>query len=248
MVAAKKSTVLVTCDNGAMLQIFDLSAIGMMEIESMEEMDLKQSVERVNVWCTGHDNITSVDYLEERDLILTAGHDGEIVLWTDNGVKIGMFGQVTYSKIGKDPVPRPWNLNDPKTFVDQESRSELDSVSDDPEIAKKDRRGTDRESRRAVHGVVGGDGMNGGDGQDKENEVLKISEDTLRLLQPNNTADLDGNEATDTLLSSPELHAILQKPAHSLGRSKKRSNLRKLVTRQLKTFELDDIPKESPFK
>lgn len=244
MVAAKKSTVLVTCDNGAMLQIFDLSAIGTMELDSMEQMDLKQGVERVNVWCTGHDNITSVDYLEERDLILTAGIDGEIVLWTDGGVKIGMFGQVTYFKnSGKDPVPKPWNLNDPKTFVDQESRSELDSITDDPEIAN-DQKGMNRkDSRRTVHAVGGGDGQN------KENETFKISEDTLRLLQLNNTADLDDDdEATNTLLQSPELHAILEKPAHSMGRSKKKSNLRKLVTRQLKTFELDDIPKESPFK
>jgi len=246
MVVAKKSTVLVTCDHGAMLQIFDLTAIGLLDLDSTQRVDLKETVRRRNIWCTGHDNITSVDYLEGRDLILTAGHDGEIVLWTHCGRKIGMFGQMTYFKnSAQDPVPKLWNLNDPKSFVDQQSRSELDSISDDPQIAKK--KGLSRkESRRALGAGTGDSGALGDGERNKENEV-KISEDTLRLLQLNNTADLDSNEATDTLLSSPELHAILQKPAHH-GRPRKRNQLRKLVTRQLKTFELDEIPKESPFK
>ncbi len=54
-------------------------------------------------------------------------------------------------------------------------------------------------------------------------------------------------DENDVLLSSPELHAILQKPAGYITQ-KKRNILQGMLMKQLKTFDLDEIPKESPFK
>lgn len=262
MVTANNSETLVTCDNAAMLQIFDLSAFKQKDIASLNQIEpenLHQYVKRLNVWCTGHQGgITSIDYLESRKLILTAGHDGEIILWTDDGRKIGMFGQMAYCHhgAGKDPVPKIWNLNDANTFVDKESRSDTELISDEPETAdhpKRKSKAISKEEKEAQH-LMAHDQKDDDDhdadvGAKENNEdfEVRISDDTWNLLHNNTAMDSNANE-NDVLLSSPELHAILQKPAGSYMRSRKRNQLKGIVTRQLKTFELDEIPKESPFK
>ncbi len=81
-----------TCDNAAMLQIFELNELENIDINDIHSIDLKQYMERLNIWWTEHNNITCIDYLDSKDLILTCAHDKEIILWTINGIKIGMFG------------------------------------------------------------------------------------------------------------------------------------------------------------
>eukprot|EP00484_Ammonia_sp_Unknown_P029258 CAMPEP_0197028102 /NCGR_PEP_ID=MMETSP1384-20130603/7880_1 /TAXON_ID=29189 /ORGANISM="Ammonia sp." /LENGTH=1184 /DNA_ID=CAMNT_0042457053 /DNA_START=22 /DNA_END=3576 /DNA_ORIENTATION=- len=269
MVAAKKSTVIVTCDNASMLQIFDLSALS--ELIDSSLMDLKHIVKRENIWCTQQNTITCVDYLDSKDLILTCGHDGEVILWNRQAMKIGMFGQMIYfNNSGKDPMPKLWNLNDVHTFVDKQSRSEMDTIPDEPESAKsktKTKRNKRKKKKKRVADGTEQQQDKGGVEQEKEEEEeeeeedetmqngdepevdgVQISIDTLNLIEHNNAAHDGSVDDSDVVLSNPELLAMLQKPASLYFRPKKRNILRGALMQQLKTCDLDELPRESPFK
>jgi len=252
MVSAKsnKSTILVTVDNSAMLSIWSLAVLDTLDLSVRGGVDLADYVERRMLWCTGHDTVTCVDYLSSRDLVLTAGHDGEVSLWTAEGRKVGMFGQTSLSLAG-DALPTLWNLEDPKTFEDRQSRAEqirlqlehekqeqaqkqVQKVTTKVELVDPDRKGAESESK---------DGL-----EVDEHFQVRVSEATWALLHPEKTSKPEDSKR-GFRLSSPELHAILEKPAASHMRpARKRNQLRGIVSRQLKTFELDEIPKESPFK
>ena len=171
-----------------------------------------------------------------------------------------MFGQMTYfDNSGKDPIPNLWNLNDPKTFQDKVSRSEIDTIPDKPENDKKTKKPKRKKSRN-IHNDNDDNSMNDEeyeyeDDKDSEDDVesvdgIKVHSDTLRLLSNNGSLEDDKANDADMLLSSPELHAMLEKPASGYIKTKtKRKNLMKsALMKQLKTFSLDEIPKESPFR
>mmetsp|Transcript_2642 Transcript_2642/g.4297 ORF Transcript_2642/g.4297 Transcript_2642/m.4297 type:complete len:747 (+) Transcript_2642:97-2337(+) len=85
-------------------------------------------------------------------------------------------------------------------------------------------------------------------GDEPEVDGVQISIDTLNLIEHNNAAHDGSVDDSDVVLSNPELLAMLQKPASLYFRPKKRNILRGALMQQLKTCDLDELPRESPFK
>ena len=163
MIVAKNSQIIVTADPCGFIQIFCLLQLG-----DSDGQNLEKCIKRTNIWNSGHSEISCIDYLDEGDLILSSGKDGSVILWSDKGFKIGVFGQA-----------RPWKLADCKTWIDQRSQSQMHSVADCPQSVA-----AENENENANKGKAK---KNEQAKQRKRSEIeidgVRINEDTLKLLK-----------------------------------------------------------------
>jgi len=129
MVSAKNDSILVTGDRFGIIQIWELNLSKSTMKVSKNGCDLKDNIKRLNVFQSGHSFITYIDYLSEKELLLSCDNNGKMFLWTLNGIKIGMFGQKT--TIGQeDPIPKLWNLKDINTYEDTQPKNDSINIID----------------------------------------------------------------------------------------------------------------------
>mmetsp|Transcript_22 Transcript_22/g.65 ORF Transcript_22/g.65 Transcript_22/m.65 type:complete len:973 (+) Transcript_22:938-3856(+) len=83
-----KNTLLIAGDMGGAVKVWDLSHVGIDD----EYIDPSDVVELFH-WRAHELPISSIDFIEQRQCIVTASDDCSVKLFTLNGIQIGMFGQ-----------------------------------------------------------------------------------------------------------------------------------------------------------
>lgn len=205
-------------------------------------------------WQGHHSTITGIDYLQTKDLLVTCAYDGEVLLWKCDGRLVGMFGQMKVEG-GNDPVPKLWNLNDSKTWSEQNIKPITLDDSDptkkakvsnaiNKHIAALNANSKTQIERKKIKNVADAVAVAANAAAQAE-AMLAESKETLQLISGHK--DEDNNDTPFT----PEVLAILERPSGAVSKFLKKSKLPNVssvkVKKQLQTFKLDEIPKESPF-
>jgi WD40 repeat protein len=97
MCVDKKSTLLFASDNNGYIYHWNIDGYGFRKEEKPPVL--------LKSWRAHTQNITSIDYIESSQVLITSSVDQTIRTWTPDGKYIGTFGQ-----------EEVWNLYDPKTF------------------------------------------------------------------------------------------------------------------------------------
>ncbi|KAJ3065105.1 WD40 repeat domain 95 [Podochytrium sp. JEL0797] len=102
------STLLLLGGSRGHIRVFDLSAF-LIDSNSSNKKEAKNYESQVvmkTFWRAHVQSISSVNYVNAHDVILTSSKDGTVRVWTSDGTHIGIFGQDV-----------PWVIDDPSTYM-----------------------------------------------------------------------------------------------------------------------------------
>ncbi|KAJ3083935.1 WD repeat-containing protein 49, partial [Rhizoclosmatium hyalinum] len=129
------NTLLMLGGSRGHIRIFDLKAFTL-DNNKREAKDYECQVVMKTFWRAHIQSISSVNYVNAHDVILTSSKDGTVRVWTSDGTHIGIFGQDV-----------PWIIDDPSTYmplpvdVKKESAAEKQHnqlITSHRELLKKD--------------------------------------------------------------------------------------------------------------
>lgn len=107
MCRSADDTILVVGDAMGYLKVFDISKIQL----ALPKHIADSFVVEQRVWRAHDKAVSSLDFVNPRQMVLTASSDATVMLWTLEGGLVGMFGQTN-----------AWDLDQPSTFRYSEIR------------------------------------------------------------------------------------------------------------------------------
>ncbi|KAI9352022.1 WD40-repeat-containing domain protein [Obelidium mucronatum] len=128
------NTLLMLGGSRGHIRIFDLKGFSL--DNKKDYKDIENQVVMKTFWRAHIQSISSVNYVNAHDVILTSSKDGTIRVWTSDGTHIGIFGQEV-----------PWVIDDPSTYmplpVDVKKESAIEKqhnqlITSHRELLKKD--------------------------------------------------------------------------------------------------------------
>ncbi|XP_071402332.1 cilia- and flagella-associated protein 337 [Centroberyx affinis] len=147
------NSILVSGDTTGRLQIWDISDYA---LDSTQE-PVCERPPLLRCWKAHKGALVSVEVLDfaDRLFLLTASADGSAGLWTENGDRVGSFGQ-----------DERWSITDPATYQ-REKQSDLTEDTEEEEEEEEERTDADRSGPSGVKGHTSNPAYRGQTSQEK---------------------------------------------------------------------------------
>ncbi len=170
-----------------------------------------------------------------------------MLLWTKEGCLIGMFGQMQ-ADLKNDPIPKVWEVGNVETYEEKRARDASEEFKDVPSDWKSEDKSHDFSKTEKTFSLSLDQTFGVIHGHSEKERERRQTIDTIGSLEEELTGEETPAKEWEDGGIPPNLLALLEKPS-SLSRPypSKSKKIPSSLKRQLKTFELDDIPRESPF-